>query len=167
MDSGASRRKPSEKVLDEASHQAVSWDDVLGSSAAGPSTHSTAKATAQATVQAEADSMLPEITDADFTSTAVHVDLPAYPDSGKVTKKRNRRSKRRHVIPDMQPLPVGELPPDGLSRFDWRQTSLNVQPKPAGRRWYPATDRKRVAAEMTKLTWGDDYHDELLRYQDQ
>jgi hypothetical protein len=83
-----------------------------------------------------------------------------------------KRTRRRRVTPNLPPLPQGELPPDGQSRFDWRQTSLSsgfgLGAKKDGDLWYPHLARiKRVEAVKGKLEVGDVFRDEVDRYENQ
>jgi hypothetical protein len=83
-----------------------------------------------------------------------------------------KRQRRRRVTPNLPPLPEGELPPDGQSRFDWRQTSLSsgfgLGAKKDGDLWYPHLARiKRVDAVKGKLEVGDVFRDEVDRYENQ
>lgn len=85
------------------------------------------------------------------------------------SKAKRKVRARRNLIPDLPPLPVGEMPRDGESRFDWRTRALSQMKRrnTNGTRWFPDKAFERVAAEKTKLTWGDVYHDELERYKQQ
>jgi len=83
-----------------------------------------------------------------------------------------KRIRRRRVAPNLPPLPEGELPPDGQSRFDWRQTSLSsgfgLGAKQDGDLWYPHLAKiKRVEAIKGKLEVGDVFRDEIDRYENQ
>jgi len=83
-----------------------------------------------------------------------------------------KRTRRRRVTPNLPPLPEGELPPDGQSRFDWRQTSLSsgfgLGAKKDGDLWYPHLAKiKRVDAVKGKLEVGDVFRDEIDRYENQ
>lgn len=83
-------------------------------------------------------------------------------------KRKSRKAMRRHIMPDLPPLPVGELPEDGQSRFDWRDRALSqTGVKAEGERWFPDRVVERVQADKTKLTWGDMYFEELERYKQQ
>lgn len=85
---------------------------------------------------------------------------------------KTKRKRRRRITPNLPPLPEGELPPDGQSRFDWRQTSLSsgfgLGKKKEGDLWYPHLARiKRVGAVKGKLEVGDVFRDEVDRYENQ
>lgn len=84
--------------------------------------------------------------------------------------KKARRRRVAKDAPPLPPLPIGELPPDGLSRFDWRETSLSSKPpiESRGRLWYPELARvRRREAEKKVLVEGGVYHDEIERYSKQ
>lgn len=120
---------------------------------------------------------------ASTASSAFHPDLSDLPDlppgfldaglpiDGPSThgKAKRKARARRNIMPDLPPLPVGEMPRDGESRFDWRTRALSQMKRAhkAGTRWFPNDAFERVAAEKSKLTWGDVYHDELERYKQQ
>ncbi|ORY32931.1 P-loop containing nucleoside triphosphate hydrolase protein [Naematelia encephala] len=90
---------------------------------------------------------------------------------------RRRRRKERSVLP---PLPVGEMPPDGQTRFDWRLRSLSRSNMSLGTDkkrgmtltngvqdwWTELQLKKRVTAQSSSLEQGDLYYDETKRYSD-
>jgi hypothetical protein len=88
------------------------------------------------------------------------------------TKKGRRRHKPKRPVVDLPPLPTGEFPPDGESRFDWRETSLSSglgeSRKSGGKIWYPHLGRvRRVDAQKGLLQVGDVFYDEVERYENQ
>jgi hypothetical protein len=129
----------------------------------------------------------PELEGVDFTSIPIDdSDIPSVPfeeysydsqpplfdDSYDPTAKIKRK-RRRRVTPNLPPLPKGELPPDGQSRFDWRETSLSSEfglgkKKTEGDLWYPHLAKiKRMEAVKGKLEVGDVFRDEIERYENQ
>lgn len=91
------------------------------------------------------------------------------PHTKKARKRRRRRDPNRPILP---PLPVGELPPDGMSRFDWRETSLSsgfgLGRKKKGDLWYPhLAPIKRIEAVKGILEVGETFHDEVDRCEKQ
>jgi hypothetical protein len=86
---------------------------------------------------------------------------------------RKRTRRKRTARRELPPLPVGEFPPDGESRFDWRETSLSSGlgegiKRKEGKIWYPHLGRvRRVEAEKGVLEVGDVFYDEVERYEKQ
>ena len=85
------------------------------------------------------------------------------------SRRRKKRIVREREVAPMPPLPAGEMPEDGLSRFDWRDTSLSAKPVPdtvgRGRLWYPhLAEIRRRKADKLQLQDGDIFHDEIKRY---
>ena len=114
----------------------------------------------------------PIIYEDDLPLPPSHLDTydPTVPPS---TSKRRRRRIAKSLAP-MPPLPAGEMPEDGLSRFDWRETTLSAKDVPSkeqvgkGRLWYPDLARiRRRKAEKVLLSKGDTFHDEIKRYVNQ
>lgn len=103
-------------------------------------------------------------------------DLPeapvdAYDPTAPISSKKPHR-RRKQVArdgPPLPPLPAGELPPDGSSRFDWRETSLSSRVlKPHGKTWFPELPQVwRKKAEKVQLSPGWPFHDEIHRYVEQ
>ena len=80
---------------------------------------------------------------------------------------RPPRGRRLGKALDLPRLPETHMPPDGLTRFDWRQRSLSAQPKAAGKRWYPQHAQTRVDPPIPHLQPGELFYEELQRYKDQ
>jgi hypothetical protein len=87
-------------------------------------------------------------------------ELPSYADPA---PSRPRR-RTRNVLPDLPPLPAGQLPPDGQTRHDWRARATSRASKGKGKRWFPDLARRRESAAMTQLQPGEVYHEEVERY---
>lgn len=80
--------------------------------------------------------------------------------------KAKRRRRKREALPPLPPLPVGEMPEDGMSRFDWRETSISTRPKAkSGKLWYPDQARiRRLDAGAEKLWAEGEFDHEVERY---
>jgi len=114
------------------------------------------------------------IDDADLShhDFETHDDQPPIFDDSYDPTAKIKRKRRRRVTPNLPPLPEGELPPDGSSRFDWRETSLSsglgLGKKKKGDLWYPHLAKiKRVDAIKGKLEVGEAFRDEVDRYENQ
>lgn len=88
---------------------------------------------------------------------------PEFPSYADPAPSRPRR-KTRNVLPDLPPLPAGQLPPDGQTRHDWRARATSRASKGKGKRWFPDLARRRESAAMTQLQPGEVYHEEVERY---
>ena len=77
------------------------------------------------------------------------------------------KARRRTTVSDLPALPAEDYPPDGLSRFDWRQRALSRTGRANGTRWFPGLERKRARAMAEELVEGDTFYEELNRYQNQ
>ncbi|KAK4688511.1 carbonic anhydrase, partial [Tremellales sp. Uapishka_1] len=91
--------------------------------------------------------------------------LQEYPTD--VSGSPRRRSKKRtpNAAP-LPPLPENAFPPDGQTRFDWRERALSrTKKKTEGTSWY-GTERivQRRPAEFGKLNPGNDFYAEVERY---
>jgi hypothetical protein len=73
-------------------------------------------------------------------------------DAADAVPKRRRRKKADIVAAYHPPLPLGAMPEDGMTRFDWRGRALSRQKHTAGRYWFPEAFRTRVTPPMTKVT---------------
>jgi hypothetical protein len=170
------------RLLDDEEDQyddgsAVDWDSIVLEDIA-PSIRSTRTGAAELDPELDGiDFSLPQFDDSDIYHAFDDSDLPLPPtfeDSFDPTKKikKRRRRKAERLRPLLPPLPEGELPPDGMSRFDWRETSLSsglgLGKKNDGDLWYPHLAKiKRVEAVKGVLEVGETFHDEVDRYEKQ
>ncbi|WWD17087.1 hypothetical protein CI109_101524 [Kwoniella shandongensis] len=98
--------------------------------------------------------------------------LQEFPESSS-SVSRSRPRQRRQLRPsinvlDLPELEADEYPPDGMTRFDWRDRTLSRQKKESkgwGRYWFPFLRSVwRREAGVSKLGMGDKWRDELDRY---
>ncbi len=86
------------------------------------------------------------------------------------TKRRKTKGKgRRRVVEvsDLPALPIGDLPPDGKTRYDWRKRSLTAEKLAAmSRKGFSVDTIKRVHPHNMKEGVGK-YDQEIQRYHDQ
>jgi hypothetical protein len=97
---------------------------------------------------------------------------PTFDDSFDPTTSKKKKRRKRRIQINQPALPEGQLPADGLSRFDWRDTSLSsglgMGNRGEGDLWFPHLARvKRVEGEKKKLEVGETFHDEVNRYEKQ
>ena len=110
----------------------------------------------------------------DHTSTSTSTDIeqptsvPAH-SWPREEQSQRKRPIRRTEISNLPPIRPDEPPPEGQSRFDWRQRSpsQSKEPHPEESLWFPHLQTKRERAEMVKLSEGDKFHAEVKRYQKQ
>jgi hypothetical protein len=90
------------------------------------------------------------------------LDLPVYADAD--TKDVTKRRRRKAAMLDLPPLPAGEMPEDGRMRYDWRKRALSRGKRVEGARWFPKEERRRVPAEMSKLSSAQMFFEVVERY---
>lgn len=110
--------------------------------------------------------------DADTASAAfdprpTEEDPPPLPTYDATLKKSRRRRRKAALEPTTEPLPLGTIPEDGYTRFDWRGKSLSRTAHAPGKHWFPEAWRNRVAPPITKLSELDPLWAELQRYNEQ
>lgn len=64
----------------------------------------------------------------DSTFPLPDIELARPPDEYKDAEEKIKRARRKRAkIKELPPLPFGELPPDGRTRYDWRARTLNLR----------------------------------------
>ncbi|RXK38247.1 hypothetical protein M231_04419 [Tremella mesenterica] len=91
-------------------------------------------------------------------------DAPPVPEYEEPEKTKRRKNNRRTRLLNLPPLPIGQMPPDGRTRFDWRQRSLSRLPHAKGERWFPDHHTRRTQAPFPEIEPGAPFSDEVKRY---